>query len=118
MKAYYARPISIDGTPQFARDEALIRALGFEVSPTPEEKTAILAEYKTVGMAAFRPAVEASNALVFRAFPDGSIGKGVAQEIEWAQAAGLPVVEIPRQIERRALDVKQTQAMLAELGQR
>jgi len=118
MKAYYARPISIDNSPQFDRDQALIRALGFEVSPTPEEKAAILVQYKEVGMEAFRASVEASDALVFRAFPDGSIGAGVAKEIAWALAKGLPVVEIPRQIERRTIDAKQTQAMLAELGQR
>jgi L-asparaginase/Glu-tRNA(Gln) amidotransferase subunit D len=118
MKAYYARPISIDNSPQFDRDQSLIRALGFEVSPTPEEKVAILAHYKEVGMQAFRPSVESSDALVFRAFPDGSIGSGVAQEIAWALAAGLPVVEIPRQVERRSLNADQTRAMLSELGQR
>lgn len=118
MKAYYARPISIDNSPQFERDQALIRALGFEVSPTPEEKAAILIRYKEIGMEAFRQSVEESDALVFRAFPDGSIGAGVRKEIDWALAKGLPVVEIPRQIERRSLDPKQTQTMLAELGQR
>ena len=118
MKAYYARPISIDNTPQFDRDLALIRALGFDPSPTPEEKVAILAEYKTVGMEAFKPSVEAANALVYRSFPDGSIGSGVAQEIAWAMAKGIPVVEIPRQVDRRSLNAEQTRAMLCELGQR
>jgi L-asparaginase/Glu-tRNA(Gln) amidotransferase subunit D len=69
-------------------------------------------------MEAFRTSVEESNALVFRAFPDGSIGSGVAQEIEWANAKGIPVVEIPRQIQRRALNVDETRSMLCELGQR
>jgi hypothetical protein len=91
-KAYYARPISVDNTPQEKRDHDLIRALGFEPYPIDEEKQAILARYREVGMEAFRPAVEASDALIFRAFPDGSIGAGVAQEIAWAVAAGVPVI--------------------------
>lgn len=118
MKAYYARPISIDGTPQEARDKELIAALGFESHPVGEEKAAALAEYKKVGMEAFKPYVQESAALVFRAFPDGSIGAGVAKEIEWANEAGVPVIEIPRQINRRTLDVANTKAMLAELGKR
>lgn len=117
-KAYYARPINIDNTPQQERDYNLILALGFEPHPVGEEKKAILASYQKIGMEAFRPAVEASQALIFRAFPDGSIGSGVAQEISWALAAGVPVIEFPRQIERRVLDVAATRAMLAELGQR
>lgn len=116
--AYYARPISVDGTKQEERDRALIYAMGFVPSPSPEEKIIILEKYKTEGMEAFKPAVQSSNALFFRAFPDGSIGAGVAKEIAWAQAAGIPVVEIPRQIERRTLSVDDTRAMLAELGQR
>lgn len=118
MKAYYARPISIDNTPQEKRDHELIRALGFEPYPVDEEKRAILTRYRESGMEAFRPAVEASQCLIFRAFPDGSIGAGVAQEIAWAQAAGVPVIEFPRQVERRTLGVDATRAMLAELGQR
>lgn len=79
MKAYYARPISIDNTPQEKRDHDLIRALGFEPYPVDAEKQAILARYREVGMEAFKPAVEVSQCLIFRAFPDGSIGAGVAR---------------------------------------
>jgi L-asparaginase/Glu-tRNA(Gln) amidotransferase subunit D len=118
MTAYYARPISIDDTPQAARDMALILAMGFEPYPIGEEKAAVLEEYRKIGMDAFRPYVESSVALIFRAFPDGSIGAGVAKEIAWALEKGIPVVEFPRQIERRTLDVNGTRAMLAELGQR
>jgi hypothetical protein len=118
MKAYYARPISIDDTPQAVRDMTLILSLGFEPYPVGDEKTAALEEYRRIGMDAFRPYVEASEALIFRAFPDGSIGAGVAKEIAWALEKGIPVLEFPRQIERRTLDVNGTRAMLAELGQR
>lgn len=116
--AYYARPISIDGTKQEVRDHSLIRDLGFEPYPTGDAKAAALVTYKEQGMEAFRPYVRECSVLVFRAFPDGSIGAGVATEIKWAQEYNVPVVEIPRQIERRTLDVDDTRAMLAELGQR
>jgi hypothetical protein len=118
MKAYYARPISIDGTPQAERDMELIRALGFEPFPVGQEKEQALVVYRQIGMKAFHPYVVDSNALFFRAFPDGSIGAGVAQEIAWAEETFLPVVEIPRQIARRTLSPEDTRAMLAELGQR
>lgn len=117
-KAYYARPISIDGTPQADRDFALIRSIGFEPYPLDAVKAKALEEYYKIGMEAFRPYVEESAVVVFRAFPDGSIGTGVAKEIDMAIAAGVPVIEIPRQVARRTLTVEQTKDMLAELGQR
>lgn len=117
-RAYYARPISIDGTPQEKRDKELIASIGFEPYPVGGEKEAALVAYKEIGMDAFKPYVEASDCLVFRAFPDGSIGAGVAKEIAWAVEAGIPVVEIPRQIRRRIIDVDDTREMLCELGAR
>jgi hypothetical protein len=116
--AYYARPISIDGTKQEARDKALIESLGFSPYPVGEDKAEALRQYKEHGMEAFKPYVLDSAVLIFRAFPDGSIGAGVAKEIAWAQEAGIPVIEIPRQIARRTLSVDETRDMLAELGQR
>jgi hypothetical protein len=116
--AYYARPISIDGTKQEARDKALIEAMGFVPYPVGPDKEKALEQYREVGMDAFMPYVLNSAVLIFRAFPDGSIGAGVAKEIAWAQLAGIPVVEIPRQIARRTLGVDATRDMLAELGQR
>lgn len=118
MKAYYARPISVDGTKQQERDIQLIRGLGFEPYPVGPEKEEALTRYRSEGMDAFRPYVEGSAVLIFRAFPDGSIGAGVAKEIAWAEAKGIPVVEFPRQISRRTLSVEHTRDMLAELGQR
>lgn len=117
-RAYYARPISIDGTPQECRDKELIVAIGFEPYPVGKEKEAALVAYKEQGMDAFKQYVEGSDCLVFRAFPDGSIGAGVAKEIAWAVEAGIPVLEIPRQIKRRTIDVDDTREMLRELGNR
>src|SRR5260221_206560 len=117
-RAYYARPISIDNTPQATRDIELINKLGWMPYPTGKEKEDILENYRIIGMVAFKSVVEESDLLIFRAFPDGSIGSGVAQEIEWAISKGIPVIEIPRQIERRTLTIDQTKEMLCELGQR
>lgn len=117
-RAYYARPISIDGTPQEKRDKELIASIGFVPYPVGDEKAAALVAYKEVGMEAFKPYVERSHCLIFRAFPDGSIGAGVAKEIEWAVSAGIPVIEIPRQIKRRTIDVDDTREMLREIGAR
>jgi len=117
-KAYYARPISIDGTKQETRDKELIASIGFEPYPVGEEKETAIVAYKEKGMEAFKPYVESSDCLVFRSFPDGSIGAGVAIEIEWAIASGIPVIEIPRQIKRRTISVDDTREMLRELGSR
>ena len=117
-RAYYARPISIDGTPQEARDHALIKGLGFVPYPVGQEKEEAIKQYRAGGMEAFRPYVQLSEVLFFRSFPDGTIGAGVAKEIAWATEARVPVVEFPRQIARRPLSAEDTRAMLAELGQR
>lgn len=117
-KAYYARPISIDGTPQEKRDHDTIIALGYQPYPVGWEKDVALELYRRDGMVAFKPYVEKSHILVFRAFTDGSIGSGVAKEIAWAIEAGIPVVELPRQIRRRSLTKEETRDMLLELGQR
>lgn len=112
MKAYYARPITLYGTPQEERDETTIRALGFE--PIQIKK----ADYQGQGMAVFEPMVKDAKALFFRSFPDMSIGAGVTKEIAWAVEAGLPVLELPHLFERRILTVDETRRMLAYQGKR
>lgn len=115
-KAYYARPMSIYHSPCEDRDVDLIRTLGFEPIDINKEELQMAA--RAFGMQVFEPLVLEAKALFFRSFPDGSIGAGVAQEIAWAIGAGIPVVEIPRQIARRTLSVEDTREMLRELGQR
>ena len=118
MKAYYARPISVDDTPQEQRDHELIKKLGYEPYPIGEVKKEILSRYKKEGMEVFKEVVLESDCIIFRSFPDGSIGAGVMREIIWAQEAGIPVVEFPRKLPRRYLSVDDTREMLKELGQR
>ena len=66
----------------------------------------------------FKPLVLSCEALAFRALPDGSIPSGVAQEIQWAVQAGLPVIELPSAVNRRTLTIEQTREYLSEIGQR
>ena len=123
--AYYARCQSVDGTPQAERDAALIERLGYKAFPLGDDKKPIVADYlarKSRGednpMEAFRPAVEGCEAFFFRALPDGSIPAGVARELAWAQAAGIPVLELPNAILRRRLSVELTREYLQNVGQR
>jgi len=113
---YYARPMSLYGTPQEARDISMLEAMGYAVIEfnTPEIQQAVDAR----GMAVFDPLVRSADALAFRAFIDGSIGAGVMQEISWAQDKGIPVFELPSRLSQRGLSPEATRAMLAELGQR
>lgn len=115
-KAYYARPLSLYGTPQEDRDKATILALGFE--PIEINKPEIQVAAKDHGMAPFEVLVKQADALFFRAFIDGSIGAGIAKEIAWAEEGGMPVVELPGRINRRTLSVDDTRVLLRELGQR
>jgi hypothetical protein len=115
-EAYYARPLSLYGTPQEERDKITIRRLGFE--PVEINKLEIQKAASEQGMVPFEVLVKRSEALFFRAFTDGSIGAGVAQEIAWAEEGSLPVVELPSRINRRTLSVDDTRALLRELGQR
>lgn len=116
MKAYYARPKNLYGSPQEKRDIALIQQLGYEVIDfmKPEIQEAA----KTQGMTVFEPLVKRANALFFRAFPSGDISAGVGFEIQVAEENHIPVLELPFQLPRRILSVDDTRLMLAELGQR
>ena len=114
--AYYARPMSIYKTPQEDRDKQLIKQLGFDVVEINTSE--IQAQAKEHGMLVFKDLVRGTEALFFRAFFDGSIGAGVAQEIALAAEINLPIVELPSKIKRRTLNVEDTKAALAELGQR
>lgn len=114
--AYYARPMTIYGTPQVKRDEALIRSLGYE--PIDIETPEIQHEASVSGMSVFETLVGKADILFFRAFPDGTIGAGVAQEIAWANSKGIPVLELPTGLTMRARTVDQTREYLRESGQR
>jgi hypothetical protein len=116
LRVYYAHPIGLYGTPQEGRDVDMLNALGFEVS-NPNRRE-LDAAYKSLGMSCFHPEVMACDALAFRAHADGGIPAGVAQEINWALTAGMPVFELPSAIARRTLSVDHTREWLRESGAR
>jgi len=115
-QAYYARPMSIYGSLQEARDTDLMEKLGYKAIDINKEE--LQAAAKDKGMDVFKPIVISASALFFRSFPCGAIGAGVAKEIKWAKEAGIPVVELPSCIGRRTLTVEQTRETLSESGQR
>lgn len=123
MKVYYAHCLSLYNTPQEKRDLMAIERLGMQVlnpnSPEVDEAIAALQVSNPDAVVLdviFQPLVESCDVLVFRALPDGRIG--VAKEIAWAQAAGIPVVEFPSGVLRRSIDVEETREYLREVGQR
>ena len=114
---YYAHPVSTYNTPQEKRDLETLEALGLRVvNPnTPENQE----KYKTLGMPRFEEMAKACDVLAFRAFPDGSIGAGVAKEIEWARSGnGRPIIELPSCILRRTLSVEETREFMRDCGAR
>lgn len=125
-RAYYAHCMSIYDTYQEERDIASIQQLGYEVvnpnAPATQRACDAMVEARVAKGRAmeeiFRPLVEDADVFVFRALPDGAVSSGVYREWEWAVEAGIPVIELPSSIERRALSLTLTREYLREVGQR
>lgn len=126
MRCYYAHCLALYDTPQERRDVELLTALGFEVDnpnqPTIQKRCD---EWKRRGRdgnqlltGIFKPRVRRAGVVAFRALPDGSIPAGVAKELEFARAAGVPVIELPSAVRRRTLSLDATREYLKEVGQR
>ena len=142
MKVYYAHSQAIYGTAQEIRDVNVLKQLGFEVVNPSDQEHQTMAEKILVEaekarakaaksqqpfmagkgsekvMEYFTSLVEGTDAVAFRALPDGAIPAGVAKEIEWASQAGKPVIELPSGVSRRVITVEQTREYLKEIGQR
>ena len=117
MNVYYARCMSIYGTPQEKRDLELLRKLGFDVIEISAEEAET--GYKTYGMGYFTDIITArADLLAFRALPDGSIPAGVSTEIACAIEMKKPVIELPSGLQRRTLSVELTREYLQNVGQR
>lgn len=115
LSVYYAHSMAIYNTRQEQRDILLLESLGFEVvNPNTPEHSA-----KAKGkMEYYCELATQCDVIAFRALPDGSIGSGVAKEIEDAMAADCMVIELPSCISRRKLNIEQTIEHLRECGQR
>lgn len=125
-KIYYARSMSIYGTPQELRDKRMISSAftDAEIIQFPDEKL-IQEWYKEypdeshlVMEQWFYPLVERADVLLFRGMPGTlDVGAGVAGEVAHARSKGIPVFELPTEL-RRTMTVEETRAYLRETGQR
>jgi hypothetical protein len=138
MIVYYAHCLAIYDTPQEMRDVFLLESLGFSVeNPNTSAVTAECAQVREnarrwnienpnepldlsqhVMEQVFHKRVRACHVLAFRALPGGRIPAGVAQEVEWAREAGIPVIELPTNVIGRGMSVAETREYLHEVGQR
>lgn len=117
MKAYYARCIGIDGTPQHARDIATIKAIGLDLIVIDKEAADV--GYKAFGMDFFLQMIrQQADVIVFRGTPEGSIPAGVMKEIEEGIKKGCPIIELPSGLAMRGMSVEATRGYLKEIGQR
>lgn len=116
MRIYYAHVMALYNTPQEQRDVETLKRLGFDVlNPNgPQHQKGA----KKDGMAYFESVVLSCDALAFRALPDGKISSGVAQEIQWAQKAKMPIIELPGSFLQRFLTYPQTVEYLLDTGER
>jgi hypothetical protein len=109
-------PVNLYNTPQDKRDIDLLEKMGFEV--INPNKEVFQEKYKAVGLDAFMPAIEESDGVAFRSFPDGKISAGVCKEIIHAYANNKFVFELPTLTSSRYLSVDDTRTYLSLLGQR
>lgn len=146
MVIYYAHCMAIYNTPQENRDVELLESIvdgGVVWNPNNPVTSAQCDEmrkdfncdpysvgvpgwpgsaYQTASDAVmdriFKPLAQGCTLLAFRGLPDGTIPSGVAQEIQWATDAGIPVIELPCAVKRRTLTLDQTRDYLKEIGHR
>lgn len=123
-KVYYAHSVGSYDSVQETRDVALLESLGFEVINPNNPNTQIEFNdnkdkgYEEAFDLVFGKMVRDCDLIAIRAQYDGLIGAGVAKEIEYAEAAGKPVIELPTAIYKRVATPAQTKAYLKEIGNR
>ena len=115
--AYYARAVHLHGTGQEGRDLKALRALGYQVvdrGGSVEGRVQPIAV--DINPAQMARTMNQCQVLMFRAFPDGSIPAGVANEIQCAMTHEVPVLEFPVRMGSRFLDMHATNAFLSQSG--
>lgn len=121
-KIYYAHSMHLYGTPQEARDIATLEGIGSEVlNPNSPEISKKLKKWIEGGknvMNFFDQYIKTCDLIAFRAYPDGTIGSGVAYEVKKAGEFGIPVIELPNLLESRYRSYEDTKVMLQLLGER
>lgn len=99
MKIYFAHPINTFGTIVEQYVEQMIMSLYPEsdiINPALDEHQE---GYRQHGMEYFEPIVKACHRVVVLPFPDGSIGAGMAKEIQWALDSNIRCIYIKFDIE-------------------
>lgn len=102
LKAYYAHPMALYGSPIEKRDIETLKRLGFQViNPAAEQ-------YSTLQMEEYVALATSCDLIAFRSFPDGKIGSGMFLEVEMAQRVGRPVIEMAPFLSGRVLTRNET----------
>lgn len=127
MTVYYAHFMGIYNTPQEKRDIETLEALGFTVfNPNNPETQAEIESYERstdedyarMFEEVFFNKVRKFDAFAFRGLPDGRIPGGVYMELQEAELAGIPIIELPSGTYGRGMDKFETRQYLKEIGQR
>lgn len=122
MKCYLAHPVTdYGGSERQIRAIEAIESRDWEV--VNPDKPWHQKEYRQHGMRYFLELVEDCDCLAFMRFPDGTIGAGVAKEIEKALQRRLMIYDVSRgdllpqndMMPDRVLSVEQTRAKIAGL---
>ena len=105
LTVYYAHPMALYDTPIERRDIQALRLLGFTVvNPGALDPLDTMEQYVKLACSC--------DLVAFRAFEDGKIGSGMAIEIEGAEKAGLPVIELAPFLSGRVLSRNETRARM------
>jgi hypothetical protein len=117
-RIYYAHPLTEYDTVEEAGNVDMLQKMGFEViNPnSPGIQAVFKDEGSEYGMRYCCDLIRSqADVLVFNAFPDGTIGAGVASEIKAAYSRNIPVIEIPQSTAPRELSIAETKRKLAHI---
>lgn len=124
IKIYYAHPMTTYNSRIEREDILLLTSLGFDVlnpnDPIHEKgcNQYALEHGKSRVMEYFTNLIEDEcNAVAFRALHDGRMLSGVSAEVQFAdEVLGIPVIELPRQLNKRYMTYPETKDYLLETG--
>ena len=122
VKCYYAHPMYTYNSAIEQSDIELLLSLGMNpFNPNCIEVQQGLKNYIELygvkdTMEYFTDLVAECDAIAFRALPDGRLLSGVATEVQFAKKLGMPIIELPRLLEKRMMDYPETKEYLTELG--
>ena len=122
LKCYYAHTMISYGSTIEEQDINLLKSLGFKViNPSSPEISEGCAKYiKAFGnsnvMKYFEDIIDGCDLVAFRSLPDGTILSGISAEVKHALKTGLPIIELPCNLDNRMQEYPETKRYLTELG--